>query len=239
MKRPVKISAPLSDSLHRKLNAYALSACAAGVGALALAQPAQAKIVYTPADVNFSRYPPVTIDLNHDGLGDFVLALGGRADSMDVWSYAFAYAPRSNNMNEVIATSKKGYAPAVALRAGSEIGPGRLFGDAYILVEHLSHFSKHSGYSKWFDQWGNGGKGLKNRYLGLKFFINGKVHFGWARVTVTTSGKSFTATLTGYAYETIPNKPIIAGKTHGNDEAQDASLGALAAGAPFRGRRQK
>jgi len=228
MKRPVRISAPLSDSLHRQLNAYALSACTAGVGMLALAQPAQAKIVYTPADVNFSRYPPVTIDLNHDGIGDFVLALGGRADSMDVWSYAFAYAPRSNNMNEVIATSKKGYAPAVALRAGSEIGPGRLFGDADIVVEHLSHFSKHSGYSKWFDQWGNGGKGLKNRYLGLKFFINGKVHFGWARVTVTTSGKSFTATLTGYAYETITNKSIIAGQTHGENEA---TLGRLAQGA--------
>jgi len=42
-----------------------------------------------------------------------------------------------------------------------------------------------------------------------------------------------TATLTGYAYETIPNKPIIAGKTHGKDviTLQDASLGHLAAGA--------
>ena len=238
--------AKLSDSMNGNLNRYALAAGAAGVGMMALAQPGQAKIVYTPDDVNFSRYPPVTIDLNHDGIGEFVLALGGRADSMDVWSYAFAYAPRSNNMNEVIATSKKGYAPAVALRAGSEIGPGRLFGDADILVEHLSHFSKHSGYSRWFDQWGNGGKGLKNRYLGLKFFINGKVHFGWARVTVTTSGKSFTATLTGYAYQTIPNKSIIAGKTEGaHDEAgaeqisrastptpQTPTLGLLAMGSP-------
>jgi len=44
---------------------------------------------------------------------------------------------------------------------------------------------------------------------------------------------SITATLTGYAYETIPNKPIIAGKTHGPDviTLQDASLGHLARGA--------
>src|SRR5580692_6166326 len=139
MKRPARVVSQLSESLHRKLNAYALSACAAGVGALALAQPAQAKIVYTPADVNFSRYPPVTIDLNHDGLGDFVLALGGRADSMDVWSYAFAYAARSNNMGQVVATSEKN-SPAIALRAGSRIGPGRRFGNVGILVEHLSHF---------------------------------------------------------------------------------------------------
>jgi hypothetical protein len=242
--RPAKTPAQLSDLINEHLNRYALAAGAAGVSMLALAQPAQAKIVYTPADVNFSRYPPVTIDLNHDGIGDFVLALGGRADSMDVWSYAFAYAARSNNMGQVVATSEKN-SPAIALRAGSRIGPGRRFGNVGILVEHLSHFSKHSGYSRWFDQWGNGGKGLKNRYLGLKFFLNGKVHFGWARVTVTTSGKTFTATLTGYAYETIPNKSIIAGKTKGPDDEAGAeqisastptpkapTLGVLAMGSP-------
>jgi len=35
------------------------------------------------------------------------------------------------------------------------------------------------------------------------------------------------AILTGYAYETIPNKLIIAGQTHGRDEA---TLGRLAQG---------
>jgi hypothetical protein len=71
------------------------SAGAAGVGMLALAPPVQARL-FTPADVNLSRYPPVTLDLDHDGIGDFVLALGGRADSADVSSYAFVYAPRSS-----------------------------------------------------------------------------------------------------------------------------------------------
>jgi hypothetical protein len=56
------------------------------------------------------------------------------------------------------------------------------------------------------------------------------------------------ATLTGYAYETIPNKPIIAGKTRGTDEvsgvehpspasfsaadSEPATLGLLAMGSP-------
>jgi hypothetical protein len=42
-------TAELCKSLHQQLNAYALVASAAGVGVLALAQPAKAKIVYTPA----------------------------------------------------------------------------------------------------------------------------------------------------------------------------------------------
>jgi hypothetical protein len=50
---------------------------------------------------------------------------------------------------------------------------------------------------------------------------------------VVTSGGTIQATLTGYAYETIPNKRIIAGQTKGNDgmTLRPASLGSLAAGA--------
>jgi len=49
MKRPARVPSQLSESLHHRLNMYAIAAGAAGVGALALAQPAEAKIVYTPS----------------------------------------------------------------------------------------------------------------------------------------------------------------------------------------------
>jgi len=69
----------------------------------------------------------------------------------------------------------------------------------------------------------------------LKIAIRGKVHYGWARVrTHADPWKSRRyGTLTGYAYETIPNKPIIAGKTKGPDviTLRPASLGHLARGA--------
>ncbi|HSY31178.1 MAG TPA: hypothetical protein VLA42_04245, partial [Verrucomicrobiae bacterium] len=77
----------------------------------------------------------------------------------------------------------------------------------------------------------------KNRYLGLQFVINGQVHYGWARLTVTvprpTISRGIYAVLTGYAYETEPNKPIITGKTKGPDviTLDPATLGHLAAGA--------
>jgi len=246
--QPIKPVANLSDSVHQQLATYALAAGAAGVGLLALAQPAQARIVYTPAHAKFTQFPPLTLDLNHDGQADFILALGGRAESNFASQYAFVYSPRSNPGNQAIATAQGGYEPAVALRAGSRIGPGRLFNGEDILAAHYSHVSRGSSSTNWEDQWANGGKGLKDRYLGLKFFINGKAHFGWARVTVTTSGKTFTATLTGYAYETIPNKSIIAGETKGPDgkgslerpspasfatsTVAPATLGLLAMGSP-------
>jgi len=75
-----------------------------------------------------------------------------------------------------------------------------------------------------------------DRYLGLRFSIKGKIHYGWARLNVKVAeGSDFdiTATLTGYAYETIPNKPIVAGKIKGTDvieAVEPASLGHLAQG---------
>jgi hypothetical protein len=77
--------------------------------------------------------------------------------------------------------------------------------------------------------WENGGKGVKDRYLGLKFKIKGKIHYGWARLNFPYAQG---ATMTGYAYETIANKPIVTGKTKGPDviTVQPASLGRLAQG---------
>jgi hypothetical protein len=81
------------------------------------------------------------------------------------------------------------------------------------------------------------------RYLGLKFLINGRVHYGWARLTVNsfhfTQGEVL---LTGYAYETEPNTKIRTGQESGHEVGSNpawliepgsevSSLGLLARGA--------
>ena len=59
MRRPDRIPAQLSELLHKRLSAYALAASAAGVGALA--QPAEARIVYTPKHVDCSHGCPINL----------------------------------------------------------------------------------------------------------------------------------------------------------------------------------
>jgi len=71
---------------------------------------------------------------------------------------------------------------------------------------------------------------VSNRYLGLEFKIHGKIRYGWARLSVTGSFEQFKATLTGYAYETVPNKIIVAGRTSANTDGSTGSLGSLARG---------
>ena len=229
-----KPSANLAESVCQQLNSYALAASAAGVGVLALAQPAGARIVYTPADVKITKFH---LDLNHDGVDDFLLQSSTKFVSQTSETFHLNVSP-SNRQNRV--WGKGNYASA--LRAGVRVGGGFPRGGS-VMVSDV--YKINSFYTKFHGPWANGGKGVKNRYLGLKFLVDGKTHFGWARLNVAVNVYGqIAATLTGYAYETIPNKPIITGKTKGLDEVsadtaslnaptpQPATLGLLAMGSP-------
>jgi len=205
---------------------------------LALTMPAEAKIVYTPASQTINVYGFYALDLNHDGIADFTIQLKtSHATGTDHFTTLGVLSPQ-NNAVEGGKTDTYGRGPyAFALRRGALIGPKRPFpGSLMAWAGTISDFSVFGG--RWLN--------VKNRYLGLKFKIHGKTHYGWARLSVVSTRSSITsATLTGYAYETIPNKPIIAGRTKGPDDisvggpdpavtkptAEPASLGALAMGA--------
>ena len=220
-------TAELSDSVHHQLNMYALAASAAGVGMLALAQPAEAKIVYTPVHLVLSR-GPLAIDLDNDGTVDFVLLDKYHRNGQTTNNF-WLYVNPAHSGNAAAGSQGTYFRSAFALNRGSQIGPKDRFNGNLMAFacSFMSTTDCHVG--NWFD--------VSNRYLGLKFRIDGKTHYGWARLNVSFKlNKGIIATLTGYAYESVPSKPIIAGETHGANDAlasgtQPASLGALAAGA--------
>jgi hypothetical protein len=217
----------LSPKLDKNLAAYMLAAGAAGVSLIA-AQSAEAKIVYTPAHTTIGPRTSFLLDLNHDGVNDFLLSN---------WQYGHAShlsIVREGSANAVLVKNLT-YGDAADLPQGVQIGPNRPFDKDGFMAQQ----SSVSGISNNDGPW----KDVQNRYLGLKFSINGETHYGWARLTVTTRG-SIVATLTGYAYETAPNRGIVAGKTSGTEVVsavgaegafvssdRSASLGALACGA--------
>jgi hypothetical protein len=254
--RPIGTSAKLSTSVYHRLNMYALAATAAGVSSLALTQPAEAKIVYTPARVKLLAAEPFALDLNHDGMVDLYLLHAYPKTSTGANTLMACHTPRTNSFggsvfcvdstnvtNAAIRVIEKDQAWGADLRSGATIHRGDLFPKKAPFRFGQLRYVCGSCVPRWFGPWVNGGKGVKNRYLGIKFKIKGRFHYGWARMTVTTTSNSFAATLTGYAYETIPGKGIIAGKTEGSSVAKEpnaslsaqtpapAILGALAIGA--------
>jgi hypothetical protein len=228
----------ISDFLGRQLNTYAQVACAAGVSVLALAAASEAEVVYTKTHQVTQIGDPLYIDLNNDGIIDFQLrtnfyiGTSGTDVALSAWGYHNA-----NNVVAGVRYSRSGYflSAASALRAGARIGPKGNFSLDFPLMaeEHFDRVgNEYSDLGKWIRK----DNGVTDRYLGFKFLINGEVHYGWARVSVNLDHQrqygDVSGTLTGYAYETIPDKAITAGQTTGSDviTVESSSLGRLALG---------
>jgi hypothetical protein len=216
---------------------YALAAGAASVSVLALATPAEGKIVYTPANqVILGPHGTYQLDLNHDGIIDFGIANTTNFNTDQAFSNLFVQGPKGNAA--VGTFIYRGFpANAHAFRAGSQIGPfERFFSGVVKLASYYSGGGGQSAHGNWVN--------VTDRYLGLQFQIAGKTHYGWARLTVKVvkAKLRIEAVLTGYAYETNPDTSIIAGKTSGPDveivpeplsgSPVQGTLGMLATGAP-------
>jgi hypothetical protein len=206
---------PLTQRLTQRLLAYATVAGAAA----ACATPAQAEVVYTPIDRPIhSNY---FLDINNDGVDDFRITSYFYSGLGEVQLFA-------THGNRVVAAAThtcgiRTDTPAPApLRAGAVIGPGKPF-EANATC--MAFYNYSGGNGPWLD--------VRDRFAGFAFFINGKEHFGWARINFGRFLFNNTAKITGYAYETISGKSIFAGD-EGNAtkvSAQFGTLGALAVGA--------
>jgi hypothetical protein len=230
--RQPKKTFELKPSSEKRLTSYAICASVAGLGVLAMASAAQAEVVYTPtyASLPLQIYAEGTgypLDLNGDGIPDFRLVNSTFGHGGN------ALVRPANRSNRVLGSGTL----ASAFQPGASIGPAGPFAhraphEAGTLMAFWNVSSgEQTSRGPWID--------AHNLYLGLKFFINGEAHFGWARISYHT-GRML---LTGYAYETVANKPIAAGAESGDDALLDsstefnapspvaASLGRLAQGA--------
>jgi hypothetical protein len=217
------------SEFRQKLGSYALAAGAAGVSAFALAQPAEAMIVYTPAHQKMGTSSTIFLDLNHDGINDFRLVTtqtvrcvgficsttGLRPETGFQSTNAKMAVYGSFTGNQVVGPSKF----AAVLPPGEAIGRGRRFPGGNVMV-HASAVSAHleAVTGSWKANESQPGT-IKNHYLGLKFIVNGETHYGWARLTVQVlmnGSPSVNALLSGYAFETAVDKPIRAGQESDN-----------------------
>ena len=229
-RRPV---ANLSSGLEVSLSTYVIAALG-GVG-FVLAQSAEAKIIYTPATTDIPiNGGGIPLDLNHDGIADFsfsnrtylttgrmfLLRAGANRQSNGIWGKGSWVWGRWSRFDF-----------ASALHAGTTVKSDERFENKgpWLMGWDWLASSFRSATAETYGQW----LYTQHRYLGLKFEINGQAHYGWARFDVTVEQRGIQATLTGYAYETVPNKPIVTGKTKGPNviTLEPASLGRFALGA--------
>ena len=203
---------------------------------LALSVPAGAEIVHTNVNQTMGRRGTLFLDLNQDGINDFELR------ELFIYSRGFASTSTWNNKLYVIPAPGAGVVQcdyigvAGALSAGEVVGPGWKFLTGPALVRWDVALG---------DAYCVGGSWCYNTraFVGLRLQINGQTHYGWARITAKFDylKETIVTGLHDFAYETIPNRPIIAGQEHGLDSSLipshspttgvKATLGLLAQGA--------
>jgi hypothetical protein len=130
-----------------------LAAGAAGVSLLAT-QNAQAKIVYTPAHTAVGPRTSFLLDLNNDGVNDFLVSN---------WQYGHAShlsVVQKGPGNGVLFNNAVNGFPA-DLPLGVQIGPNRVFEKAGFMAQQSSVSGESHNTGPWKD--------ATNRYLGLKF----------------------------------------------------------------------
>jgi len=229
----------LNSNTEKKLLGYAALASASGVGILALVQPVRAEVVFTPTHQIINLFnSQILLDLNGDGIVDFSFHYSSSNTLISSYAKLRVFGGTGTvPINQIWGVGgRHTLSVASALPPGVTLGPngrfaasdnGRLMGSA--------QFRGGSGT-------GYGGPWVptrKDRFVGLKFVIDGQIHFGWARFNVrirTPRKGGLEAVLTGYAYETDVNEPIKTGQTSGPESAETrpGTLGQLALGAAGR-----
>ncbi|MGC2108176.1 MAG: hypothetical protein WA655_01580 [Candidatus Korobacteraceae bacterium] len=179
----------------------------------ALVVPAQAEIVYTPVNISIPIGGVYNIDLNRDGVTDFVLRsklLQGYCQFGDEYVWSLAVTP-ANGSALVGAAGRIGSSFASALHNGVAVDSSQSFFPDFSLMAELYWGPCGTGA---MGEWLN----LPDRYLGLQVpGADGAVHYGWAKLStvayVDHNGHLQTSTiLSGFAYETVAGQGIVTGQ---------------------------
>jgi hypothetical protein len=195
-----------------------LAGCASGGSQVAPTGPAQqttgrsafdavhaASIIYTPTNVVCSVHVDQSckfgIDVNNDGIADYIVAEGSSGGHCGFKGFFIrgTLTVKTTQDADVVRGVKSRW--AAALRHGDPIGARQQF--------HQHNSTMYSYIAGCEGKTQNGYWNNRSRYLGLSFPINGKAHYGWAHLSVRWP----TTTMTGYAYEAIGGKSIMAGQT--------------------------
>lgn len=177
---------------------------------------AQAQIVYTPVNISIPVNGQYNMDLDHDGVIDFVLQsklIEFYCQAGDGFLWAVAANPAQSSNGAMAFGSPFGWFDS-ALPIGVQVGSNQAFHQG---LAAMSEFEWGYCGTTVDGQWLN----VPDRYLGLQFqsVRNGvpETHYGWAKVSVAgyldQYGHLQSVTfLSGFAYQTVPGMAITTGQ---------------------------
>jgi hypothetical protein len=170
---------------------------------LSFAPTALAEVVYTPVNVTISGNGSIKLDLNHDGIVDFVLRSVSQVTVCGDRGGLIGSTKMTPATGDGVVVSHLNF--AAVLGSGIPIDAKQTFYSGRTVVTQFFICSSGTQHVA--------------GYLGLEFQINGQTHYGWAQVDIyahySFRGNGMRTTLIDFAYETIPGQAIKTGQTSG------------------------
>ena len=172
---------------------------------------ANAQIVYTDVNPDYVISIPVVnpiptdynIDLNNDGISDYKISCSFSFAPCQFRQYVSYVKVSALNTNAVVAVS--GSTNPLAMN----FNDGILSGFTFSTSGYLRYVSGGYCGSSTLGVWPNS----VDRYLGLKLIVGANAYYGWVRMQVSVGVNPFSCTIKDYAYNSVPNQPIVAGQT--------------------------
>jgi hypothetical protein len=196
-----------SKEFKNKLKSYG----ALATGVLAVGNVANAQIIYTdvdPDEVITGDSTSYLLDLNNDGVKDYrMVTLDVTGSSSGVVYSAKGAGVYPLGQNEIL-TDGSSYVQV--LNNGDAIGANQNVWSATssAFALNVKFKTQYMGqtvtytYGLW--------NGVTDKFMGVKFDINGSWHYGWVRMDVNANADSIV--IKGFAYNAQPNSPLTAGE---------------------------
>ncbi|MBK8487249.1 MAG: T9SS type A sorting domain-containing protein [Chitinophagales bacterium] len=204
------------------LNTMLIGYSALSVSFLLIAQKSDAQIIYTDIDPDEMLLPyyddGFDMDINGDGTNDFhfqVYSWGFTAYAG--YEYFAAIQPLGSNAAGYILDSSfrecSSYLNvqkvAPVLNAEDTISADMQFANEEIIFASVSQDDYPCyGSGQMLGSWVN----KSEKFCAIKFKIDSEYHYGWIRMSMN---EFYEITIHDYAYESLPDVPIIAGRTTG------------------------
>lgn len=157
-----------------------------------------------------------TIDLDNDGVKDFVLSLQHYTSGSNTYDVAIVIPASPNNAVDTIASAIPGFKTAVAHNYGDAINSS----NKWVYGAALSY--ELLGGTVTGSSTGAGGAflGQNDKYIAVRFKIGSNWHYGWIRISLNTTATLLT--LKDWAYDATTDAPISSAGYVGIDEQSSA-----------------
>ena len=190
----------MKKNLQSRISKYTAVA-----GAVVSAAGAQAQVVYTDVNPDYSHDAPQNngfaiypLDLNNDQTVDFVIV--SRDTVTPNASVRLTLAAPYGAGNAVAGENPGGYDYALALDINSMVDSTL----NWIAATNTMAYNVDSA-NPYNENW----NGVTDKYLGLKFVVGANTHYGWARLDSYAIGDS--VVVKDYAFDATPNVGIMTG----------------------------